>query len=74
LVKELEERNPKNESGYRKAKHHQWMTEDVGHPALTAHIHSVIGFMRANDNWDRFILMMDRAYPKKGTQIPLLLE
>lgn len=74
LVKELEERNPKSESGYRKAKHHQWMTEDVGHPALTAHIHSVMGFMRANDNWDQFIAMMDRSYPKKGTQIPLLLE
>lgn len=74
LVAELEEKNPKNESGYRKAKHHQWMTDDVGHPALSAHIHSVMGFMRACDSWDQLMLMMNRAFPKKGSQIPLLLE
>ena len=32
LLAELEERNPKDETGHRKAKHHQWLTEDVGHP------------------------------------------
>lgn len=74
LVEELEQRNPKNESGHRKTKHHQWMTDDVGHPALTAHIHSVMGFMRATDTWDQFMKMMDRAYPKKGTQIELRIE
>lgn len=74
LVQELEQRNPKGDNGSRKAKHHQWMTDDVGHPALTAHIHSVMGFMRACDTWDQLMIMMDRAYPKKGTQIPLLLD
>jgi hypothetical protein len=74
LVGELEKKNPKRENGHRKAKHHQWMTEDVGDPALTAHIHSVMGFMRAVDTWDQLMKMMDRAYPKKGSQIPLLFE
>lgn len=74
LVDELEKKNPKNENGNRKTKHHQWMTDDVGHPALTAHMHSVMGFMRASDNWDQLMAMMDRAFPKKGTQISLLLE
>lgn len=74
LVDELEARNPKNESGNRRTKHHQWMTDDVGHPALTAHIHSVMGFMRAADTWEQLMRMMDRAYPKKGSQIPLLQD
>ena len=74
LVKELEERNPKTASGFRKAKHHQWMTEDVGHPALSAHIHAVLGLMRASDDWTQFMRLLDRAYPKKGTQLPLLTE
>jgi hypothetical protein len=74
LVAELEQRNPKGESGYRKSKHHQWLSDDVGHPALSAHLHAVMGFMRASDTWDSFMRMMDRAYPKKGKQYPLLLE
>jgi len=73
LVDELEKKNPKNENGNRKAKHHQWMTDDIGHPALSAHIHSVMGFMRASDSWEQLVMMMDRAFPKKGAQIPLLL-
>lgn len=73
LVEELEKRNPKCESGYRKAKHHQWMTSDVGHPALSAHIHAVMGLMRASDSWSQFISLLDRAYPKKCSQLPLLI-
>lgn len=73
LLQELEKRNPKTEAGHRKTKHHQWVTEDVGDPALTAHIHAVMGLMRASDSWEQFSRMMDRAYPKKGTQIPLLI-
>ncbi|WP_442886434.1 P63C domain-containing protein [Candidatus Binatus sp.] len=40
--KELEVRNP-IESGRRKAKHHQWLTEDIGRPALAQHLYAVIG-------------------------------
>src|SRR2546421_1440471 len=54
LVTELELRNPKDETGHRKAKHHQWLTEEVGHPALERHIHAVMGFMRASTRWDQF--------------------
>lgn len=74
LLEELEQRNPKGESGHRKSKHHQWMTPDVGDPALSTHIHSVMGFMRACDSWDQFMRMMDRAFPKKGTQLQLLSD
>lgn len=74
LVKELESLNPKNEKGNRKSKHHQWMTDDVGIPALSTHIQSVMGLMRAVDTWEQFILFLDRSFPKKGTQMQLFYE
>ncbi len=74
LVEELERINPKTDSGSRKSRHHQWLTTDVGHTALAQHLHAVIGFMRACSTWEQFIDMLDRAFPKKGHTIPLLLE
>lgn len=73
LVEELEQKNP-SDAGQRKSKHHQWLTDDVGHPALSAHLHAVIGFMRASDSWDRFKELMDRAFPVKGTQFAMQLD
>ena len=74
LLKELEEKNPKGGGGHRKTKHHQWLSDDVGHPALSAHIHSVIAFMRAATDWEQLMHLMDRAFPKKGDTLPLQLE
>ncbi|WP_295429022.1 P63C domain-containing protein [uncultured Thiodictyon sp.] len=74
IVEELERINPKNDRGNRRTKHHQWLSEDIGHPALAQHIHAVIGFMRASACWDDFIRLLDRAFPKKGHTIPMLLE
>lgn len=66
ILKELEARNPKDEKGRRKHKHHQWLTEDLGHPALAQHLYAVIGLMRANNSWKQFKEMLQRAFPKKG--------
>jgi hypothetical protein len=74
IVEELERINPKNERGNRRARHHQWLSDDIGHPALAQHLHAVIGFMRACASWEQFIGLLDRAFPKKGHTIPLLLE
>ncbi len=74
LLEELETRNPRNSSGNRTRKHHQWLSSDVGHPALSQHLHSVIGFMKLADNWEQLMAMVDKVYPKKGTQIELLYE
>jgi hypothetical protein len=71
LLNELEERNPKNEKGNRKAKHHQWLTEDVGNPALAQHLFAVMSFMRASTTWDQFYRMMQRAFPKRNTTLLL---
>jgi hypothetical protein len=73
ILKELEARNPKDVKGHRRAKHHQWLTEDVGHPALAQHLYAVIGLMRLADSWDQFKRMIDRAYPKRGDSLQLSL-
>ena len=73
ILEELKSLNPR-EDGVRARKHHQYLTEDVGHPALAQHLHAVIGLMRASATWEQFKTMLDRAFPKKGTQMHLLLE
>jgi hypothetical protein len=76
ILRELEERNPIDAKGHRKAKHHQWLTEDVGHPALAQHLHAVLGLMRVSDSWDQFKRLLDRAFPKRGDtlQLPLFAD
>jgi hypothetical protein len=66
ILQKLEALNPKNERGHRKHKHHQWLTEDVGHPELAQHLYALIGFMRASTSWKNFREMVQKAYPKKG--------
>lgn len=68
LLEELKNRNPKDEQGKRRSKHHQWLTVDVGHPALAQHLHAVTGLMRASHDWDDFKKMLDRAFPKRTAQ------
>jgi hypothetical protein len=69
ILKELETKNPKNEKGYRKSRHHQWLTENIGHPALAQHIFAVIAFMRAADDWNDFKHRLDVALPKQGNNL-----
>lgn len=67
LVDELERKNPKTESGYREAKHHQWLN-DVGHVDLNAHIRAVIAIMKASENWKGFKELLDKIYPVKSAK------
>lgn len=75
ILKELESKNPKDEiTGRRKSKHHQWLTDDVGHPSLAQHLHAVIGLMRASATWSQFYRLIQRAFPKKGSQLELPID
>jgi P63C domain len=73
ILRELEVRNPRGESGRRKAKHYEWLTEDIGHPALAQHLHAIIGLMRASDSWEQMMKMVNRAFPKRGDSLQLSL-
>jgi hypothetical protein len=74
ILDELQQMNPTRESGSRARKHFQHLTDEVGHPALAQHLHAVIGLMRASATWEQFMTMLNRAFPKKGTQLDLLLD
>ncbi|MDT4808401.1 P63C domain protein [compost metagenome] len=74
ILAELEARNPKDSRGNRKGKHHQMLTEDVGHPALAQHLHALIALMRASSSWDQFMLMLNTAFPKKNDTLLLDLQ
>jgi len=73
VLDELQRRNPVLESGRRRTKHFQWLTEDIGHPALAQHMYATIGFMRASNDWDEFKASFYRAFPKKGENLALAL-
>lgn len=78
LLQTLEAKSPKDESGNRKNKLHQWLTEDIGDPMLAQHIHSLIMFQRlalANGHgWHRFVRMVDKVLPKRGVDRELPFE
>lgn len=65
ILEELERLNPKNEKGHRRSKHHQFLTVDVGHPALAQHLHAVMALMRLSNRWDDFTKLLNRAFPKR---------
>jgi hypothetical protein len=70
ILEELQKRTP-TESNKRKPKFHQWLTEDVGHPALAQHLHAVITLMRVSESWEQFKMMLDTAHPRRGDTLQL---
>lgn len=75
VLDELRKVNPKNDKGNRRGKHHQWLTEDVGHPMLAQHLYSLITLMRGFDDWKEFYNFANRIYPKYDKyQMDLFLE
>lgn len=65
VLDKLREKNPPNEKGKRKHRHHQWLTDDVGHPMLAQHLYAVIGLMRMSQTWDQFMSFLNAAYPRQ---------
>lgn len=78
VLEELVRKSPKNEKGNRPHKMHQWMTEDVGDPMLSQHLHSLIVLQRlaiANGHsWNKFVHMVDQVMPRKGATLELPLN
>jgi hypothetical protein len=62
---ELERINPKDDQGRRRVRHHQWLTQDIGHPKLQEHLSAVIALMKASDSWDDLKKAINRALPKQ---------
>lgn len=63
VLRELQELNPRTETGSRKHKMHQWLSSDVGHPKLLEHLGMVVGFMKLSDTYSDFKCKLDRIAP-----------
>lgn len=65
ILEELEKINPQTDTRARNAAHHQFLTSDVGHPALDSHMQQIITLQKATDSWDRFMQTVNTVFPKK---------
>jgi hypothetical protein len=74
VLEELERLNPPTEAGYRRHRHHQYLTRDIGHPALSRRLYELIGMARASETWEKFQRIVDRTFPKLNSTLPLPLE
>lgn len=64
VLEELKKKNPViDDKGRRKHKYFQWLTGDIGHPALREHLEAVSTLMMASDSWDQFYKMLNRTKP-----------
>ena len=72
VINELRKKNPTVRPGYRRHKHHQFLTEDIGNPHLERHIASVTTLMRAASNWRNFERLFKRAFsPDQPEQLEM---
>lgn len=68
VLEELQRKNPTVKPGQRRHKHHQWLTNDIGHPKLKEHLAGVMALMRASPNWTVFKRNLTRSFPKYEEQ------
>ncbi|WP_024904499.1 P63C domain-containing protein [Robbsia andropogonis] len=75
LLRQLEEKSPKDEVGHRTNKLHQWLTGDIGDPMLASHMQSLLTLQRlaiANGwGWVKFMNMVNQVMKKKGDTLDL---
>lgn len=71
LKEELKKKNPSNEKGVRKRRHHQHLTRDIGHPKLREYLTQIIFLMKTCTTYRSFTDRLSRVYPKFNETIPL---
>lgn len=74
VLEGLQTSNPVQDYGYRRYKHHQFLTHDIGHPHLDKQITAVTTLMRASESKDTFKRLFDRAFPHEGQQLTLGID
>lgn len=69
VLNELKNKNPILENGYRKHRHHQYMTESIGEKNLDKQIVRVITLMKISNNYDQFEKFMEKIDPGHSEEI-----
>ncbi|MGJ8525210.1 IS1595 family transposase ISRhba1 [Halomonadaceae bacterium LMG 33818] len=67
IKEKLKGLNPRDRSGNRTHKHHQFLTQDEGVPELKEHLVKVMALMDASSDNEQFMKLLNRAYPKFGS-------
>jgi len=65
ILEELSQKNPKDSTNRRKVCHHQFLTDDIGHPKLEKHIHGLLMLMGVSEEWKDFMEKVNLVIPKK---------
>lgn len=68
LLPELKKAASKAE---KKAKLHQWLTNDIGHPKLREHLASIVTILKLSRTPQEFRDLVDRIHPPIGKPIPM---
>lgn len=74
VLDELKSTTPKDDKGRYKNRFFQNLTPELGHPKLREHMSSVITIMKLSDNYDDFLLKLNRIHPQFNETLPLPLE
>lgn len=61
VLEELRSKNPTDDNGNRKMRHHQWLTQSIGIPHLDRHLIKVITVMKLSDSIDDFKRLYAKA-------------
>ncbi len=71
VLPELRRLNPPMQSGYRRHRHHQFLTPETGHPHLDKQIVAATTLLRIADSKDQFDRLFEKAFPRKNQQMAL---
>jgi len=71
VLDELKRVTPVLESGRRKHKYFQRLTQNVGYPKLKEHLGAVVTMMQLSNNWGDFMVKIDRLRPRLGETMML---
>ena len=71
LLEMLRIKNPRQITGERRDKHHQWLTFQRGYPQLEKHLAGVVMLMSAFTDWDDFMAALDLSRPVLTSQLSL---
>ncbi len=74
VLDELRELNPVTDKGWRKHKHHQYLTAETGNTHLDRQISTVTTLMRIAEDKDQFEDLFERAFPPPQMRLPLKVD
>lgn len=74
VLDKLRDKNPRTEKGYRRHRHHQFLTANTGSPHLDKQIATVTTLMRISRDKREFEDLFERAFPPAQPRLPLVIE